>query len=538
MLVPSHHDDSALRSGDLMHLAPRTASIASTVLALLVFLATPCAGALAASVAPAPFLRLTGAAPGDRFGSAVSAAGDVNGDGFSDIVVGSEWSDADAPNAGRAYVYFGGPLADDLPDLTLQVPIVQSRSLTGYAVAIAGDINGDGWTDIAVGSPVSQFMGRVFLYWGGPSLDAISDRTLGGLRSLEFFGAALAGVGDANGDGFDDLWVGAPRFVAVNSSASRVGRGYLFYGGPSADGIVDVTFEARPIAGITDELQFGTSVAPAGDVNGDGFADILVGQPADGTFTMGRAYIYHGGNPVHRAPDRAFLPPAYRFRAGTSVSPAGDFNADGAADFLVGAPDSGEEGEITAGRAYLYFGGQELPDAAEVDIELAGPGAYDAFGAAVAGGADVSGDGYPDLLVGAPQSEGVNGIRAGKVYVYYGGPGADATADVVLEGPASDGTLGTSISLGDVNGDGVADAVVGAAGLQGSRTDPGHLFVYDLVAPLPARAFAHDEHRTIPLNEDGAPVCLRVEPLDGAFEIRDLDLASIRLRSIDGLGES
>jgi len=126
-----------------MHLAPRTASIASTVLALLVFLATPCAGALAASDAPAPFLHLTGAAPGDRFGSAVSAAGDVNGDGFSDVVVGSEWSDADAPNAGRAYVYFGGPLADDLPDLTLQVPIVQSRSLTGYAVAIAGDMPGD-----------------------------------------------------------------------------------------------------------------------------------------------------------------------------------------------------------------------------------------------------------------------------------------------------------------------------------------------------------------------------------------------------------
>lgn len=521
-----------------MHLAPRATPIALAGLALLFSLATPFATAPAAAVPVPPFLRLTGAAPGDRFGSAVSAAGDVNGDGFSDIVVGSEWSDADAPNAGRVTVTFGGPLADEVPDLTLQVPIVQSRSLTGFAVAIPGDLNGDGWTDIAVGSPVSQFMGRVFLYWGGPSLDATSDRTLGGLRSLEFFGAALAGVGDANGDGFVDLWVGAPRFVAVNSTASRVGRGYLFYGGPAADGIVDVLFEARPIGGIIDELRFGTSVAPAGDVNRDGFDDILVGQPADGVFNTGRAYIYHGGIPVHRAPDRAFLPPAYRFRAGTSVARAGDFNADGADDFLVGAPDSGEDGEITSGRAYLYYGGQELLDAAMVDVEFAGPGGYDAFGAAVAGGVDVSGDGYPDLLVGAPQADGENGIRAGRVYVYYGGPGADAEADVLLEGPAPDGTLGTSISLGDVNGDGVADAIVGAAGLQGSRTDPGHVFVYDLVVPLPARAFAHDEHRTISLNEEGAPVCIRVEPLDRAFEIRDLDLASIRLRSFDGNGEA
>jgi hypothetical protein len=102
----------------------------------------------------------------------------------------------------------------------------------------------------------------------------------------------------------------------------------------------------------------------------------------------------------------------------------------------------------------------------------------------------------------------------------------------VLEGPAEDGTLGTSISLGDVDGDRVADAIVGAAGLQGSRSDPGHVYVYDL-ATLPARVFAHDEHRTIPLNENGAPIALRVEPLEGSFDLRDLDLSTLRLRSAD-----
>ena len=501
----------------------------SLVLSALLALATPDSAMAAAP--PIPFLQLTGAAPGDRFGVSVSATGDVNGDGFPDLVVGSEWSDADATNGGRAYVYFGGPAADDIPDLTLRVPLVQSRSLTGYAVAIAGDLNGDGWTDIAVGSPVNQLMGRVFLYWGGPSIDAISDRTLSGLRSLEFFGAALAGVGDTNGDGYDDLWVGAPRFVPVTSTNTRVGRGYLFYGGPTADGVVDVTFEARPIGGIADELQFGTSVAAAGDANHDGFRDILVGQPGDGNFNTGRALLHYGGISVHRLADRVFLPPAFRFRAGTSVTRAGDFNTDGVDDYLVGAPDSGEDFEVTAGRAYLYFGGQELPNASSADLEFAGPAGYDAFGFAVAGGVDVSGDGYPDILIGAPQADGVNGSRAGRVYVYHGGPGADIIPDAVLEGPEPDGTFGASISLGDWNGDGIADAIVGAAGLQGSRTDPGHVFLYDLVTPLPASVTAHDEHRTIPLNEEGAPICLNIEPLDGAFAIGDLDFASIRLRA-------
>lgn len=516
-----------------MPLAPRATPVLSAALSLCLAASVHTALASAAS-APAPFLRIAGAAPGDRFGVSVSAAGDVNGDGHADLVAGSEWSDADAPNAGRAYVYFGGPGTDDVADLTLRVPTVQARALTGYAVAVAGDMNGDGWDDVAVGSPVSQFMGRVFLYWGGPAIDAISDRTLSGLRSLEFFGAALAGVGDATGDGYDDLWVGAPRFVPVTSSTTRVGRGYLFQGGPAGDGIVDVTFEARPIGGVTDELQFGTSVAPAGDVNHDGFRDILVGQPGDGFFNAGRALLHFGGIPVHRLADRVFLPTSFRFRAGTSVTAAGDFNADGVEDHFVGAPDSGEGEELTAGRAYLYFGGQAPVEASAPDLFFAGPAGYDAFGASVAGGIDVSGDGFPDLLVGAPEATGANGERAGKVYVYYGGPGADTTPDVVLEGPARNGTLGTSMTLADFNQDGVADAIIGAAGLQGSASDPGHVFAYDLVAPLPARVAAHDEHRSIPLNDEGGPVCLLVEPIDGSFEIADLDFASLRLLSIDG----
>ncbi|HET9951337.1 MAG TPA: FG-GAP-like repeat-containing protein [Candidatus Eisenbacteria bacterium] len=508
-----------------MALPPRTRLPSLPGLVVILAFAAP-----AFASPPAPFLSLPGEAPGDRFGSSVAATGDLNGDGFTDIVIGAQWSDAVAPNGGRAYVYLGGPGSDAIADYVLQVPQVEPRAIAGYAVAIPGDLNGDGWNDIAIGSPISWLMGRVFLYWGGPSLDAKSDRILVGLRGLEFFGSSLAGVGDVNRDGYDDIWVGAPWYVPLLSSAERVGRGYLFYGGPTADGTVDILYEARPVGGVTDELKFGTSVAAAGDYNHDGFADILIGQPADGHFNHGRVYMYRGGNPPGRVPDMAFEAPADRFRAGRSVSRAGDFNADGYDDYIVGAPDSGDEGDLTAGRAYLYYGGQAYPTAAAVDVEFAGIGEYDAFGEAVAGDADVDGDGYADILVGAPMASGAAGIRTGKVYVYLGGPHADAVADIVLEGPAEDGTLGTSISLGDMDGDGVADAIVGAAGLQGSKSDPGHVFVYDL-AMLPARAFAHDEHRTIPLNEKGAPIALRVEPVDGSFDVRDLDPATMRLRS-------
>ena len=503
---------------------------------ILLALAFPCA--IGAATAPQPFLTLQGDVAGDQFGGSVAANGDVNGDGYDDIVVGAEWNDSDAPNGGRAYVFFGGPAADADADVTLRPDLVQSRALMGRAVAIVGDVTGDDVDDVAVGAPVSRLAGRVFLYAGGPSLDGTPDRVLGGLKSLEFFGGSVAGVGDMNGDGIGDIQVGAPWFVPFLSSASQVGRTYLFYGGPNGGSVVDVLIEGRPIGGFQDLLQFGASVAAAGDVNRDGYADLLVGQPADGKFVSGRTFVYYGGFFLHRFPDISFLADAYRFRAGRSVSRAGDFDADGIDDYVTGAPDSGEDGTLTGGRAYVYFGEAPVTTPSRgPDLVLTESSIYDAYGTVVASGVDVSGDGWPDILVGATQAEGAAGIRAGKVYVYYGGPSADTVADVVLEGDREDAAFGASIGLGDVNGDGVADAVIGAPGTLGVVSNPGHVHVFDLVAPLPARAYRHEAHRALPLTEAGAPHCLQLEPVGAAFAIGEVDPTSIRLRA-SGLGEA
>jgi len=525
--MPPHHRNR--------HAPHRRATIA-LFLALLA-VSAPAAGR--AATPPIPYLILQGDTDGDLFGASVAANGDVNGDGFDDIVVGAEWNDADAPNGGRAYVFFGGPGADAVSDVALLPDLVQSRALTGHAVAIVGDVTGDRIDDVAVGAPANRLAGRVFVYAGGPSIDGTPDRVLGGLKSLEFFGGSVSGVGDVNQDGIDDINVGAPWFVPLLSSAAQVGRSYLFYGAPNGGSVVDVLFEGRTVGGFQDRLQFGASVAAAGDVNQDGYADLLVGQPADGTFVAGRAFIYYGGVFVHRFPDISFLADAYRFRAGRSVSRAGDFNADGIEDYVVGAPDSGEDGSLTGGRAYVYFGESPVTTPARgPDLVLTESATYDAYGTVVASGVDVSGDGWADILVGAPQAEGAAGIRAGRVYVYYGGPAADLVADLVLEGDRAEAAFGASIGLGDVNGDGTADAVIGAPGTLGIPNNPGHVNVFDLVVPLPARAYTHDRHRALPLNAPGPPHCLRVEPVGGTFAIEDILIASIRLNAVDREGAS
>ena len=389
----------------------------------------------------------TGEAADNAFGFSVGTGGDVNGDGFDDLIVGAYLNDAGGTFAGRAYVYNGGPGADAASDLTLTGEAADDWF--GYSVGTAGDVNGDGFDDLIVGAryndAVGPNAGRAYVYYGGPGADAIAELTLTGEAAGDQFGYSVGTAGDVNGDGFDDVIVGAYLNDAGGTSA---GRAYIYYGGPGADATADLT-----LTGEAASDNFGRSVGTGGDVNGDGFDDVIVGadwNDAGGT-NAGRAYVYYGGPGADAIADLTLTGEAAGDHFGNSVGTGGDVNGDGFDDLIVGAYDN-DAGGLEAGRAYVYYGGPGVD--ATADLTLTGEAAGDRFGWSVGTGGDVNGDGFDDFMVGAYLND-TGGTDVGRAYVYYGGPGADATADLTLTGEAAGDRFGISVGTGgDVNGDG------------------------------------------------------------------------------------
>lgn len=383
-------------------------------------------------------LKLTRGAPDYGFGSSASSAGDFNGDGYVDLIVGAPFSDADAPLGGRAYIYYGGPIADVQADVTFRAE--SAGQIFGVSVAGAGDVNGDGYDDVVVGSwRYASETGRAYVYYGGPLPDAVPDLVFTGEAFNSQLGLSVSSAGDFNGDGYPDLLVGAP-----NIAASRPGRAYIYYGGPHADSAPDI----RLSGGEVDDY-FGLSVASAGDVNQDGYADVIVGAMY-ARAAAGNAYIFYGGPAPDNIPDMVMMGQG---NFGGSVNSAGDVNGDGCADVIVGgifAPGGGQ--------ARVFYGGSHMD--AEADLVLADPaGGY--FGGAVASAGDVNGDGCADLVVGASDSD-LGGQNAGWVGLFNGGPGADGIADLFIVGETPGGFMGRSVSSVDFDQDGYGDLIIGA----------------------------------------------------------------------------
>ncbi len=422
----------------------------------------------------------TGAAAYDQFGLSVAGAGDVNGDGYDDVIVGALYNDAGGTYAGRAYVYFGGPGADAVADLTLAG--AAGDDYFGHSVAGAGDVNGDGYGDVIVGAHGNDAggtnAGRAYVYFGGPGADASADLILTGAAAGDNFGYSVAGAGDVNGDGYGDVIVGA---LYNDAGESDAGRAYVYYGGPGADAVADLT-----LTGAAASDYLGTSVAGAGDVNGDGYGDVIVGASSDdaGGADAGRAYVYYGGPGADAVADLTLTGAAVGDYFGYSVAGAGDVNGDGYGDVIAGALYN-DAGGANAGRAYVYYGGPGAD--AVADLTLTGA-TGDYLGHSVAGAGDVNGDGYGDVIVGAPFND-AGGGDAGRAYVHFGGPGADAVADLTLTGAAASDYFGRSVAgAGDVNGDGYGDVIVGANGNDAGGTDAGRAYVataypYNVLSP-------------------------------------------------------
>jgi len=397
-------------------------------------------------------------APADRASGSVS---DFNGDGLADVVIGA-WG-----LGGAAYLHYGSSagLTTD-PSLTLNSPLTNVSF--GQKVANAGDVNGDGYTDLLVGAPELALggtgPGRVFIYLGGASgVVTTPNRVLlgpDGARSE--FGLALAGAGDVNGDGFADVVVGARQV------ASSTGRAYVYLG--SATGLAETP--ATTLTGPDGPSSiFGYSVAGVGDVNGDGLADIVVGAPGAMSYA-GRAYL-HLGSTGGVSPTSALTfsnPDGGSGFFGYPVAGAGDVNGDGLPDLLIGASGAGAGGR----RAFVYLGTTPGLGGTPSARVISPAATEDSFASSAAGLGDVNGDGYDDIVLGTtggmPYPE--------RAYVYRGSSsGLVTSSPTTLIGPdGANGHFGGAVAgPGDVNGDGFSDLMVGAEAVMTFR---GRAYLY------------------------------------------------------------
>ena len=419
-----------------------------------------------------PLLTPAWSSEGDQtdanWGSSVASAGDVNGDGYSDVLVGGENYDDGELDEGRVALYLGS--ASGLGSTpSWNVYGNEATVLLGQSVASAGDVNGDGFSDVIVSG-----LSRLSVYLGSAS--GLATNAAWNVTQQNTYQASVASAGDVNGDGYSDVIVGMPHFTTVGGGLPANGGALVYLG--SASGLA--TTHSWSIVGFQAGENLGRSVASAGDVNDDGFSDVIVGDPAltNPSFYEGRFHLYLG-SATGLSPTPQITPESNLVGVffGTSVAGAGDVNRDGFSDVVVGAPfyynpTSGE------GRAFGFRGSasglEAFPswgvDGDQLNVEL---------GHSVASAGDVDSDGYADVVVGAWRySDGE--AEEGRVLVYRGSAsGLQTTPSFVAHGNVANARFGHVVaSAGDVNGDGFSDVLVGAPFHENGHVGEGKAYLY------------------------------------------------------------
>ncbi len=462
--------------------------------------------------------KLYGHADSD-YSAASVGIGDVNGDGYADIILGAPRADLNGTDSGAIYVVYGKAggfaAATDIGTLSGTAGAIikgpGTPNLVGFPVASAGDINGDGFADIAIASGYSSSanqVGQAYVIFGGASLPADMSSLNGtngfqltGAGALQGAGLTVAGAGDINGDGIADLLIGADSATGPHGDSGEV---YVLFGhtGGFASSINLGTLNGTAgfkIDGEVSGAHTGVSIAAAGDVNHDGFGDIVIGASTDGN---GAAYVVFGkASGFGTEFDLTTINGSNGFkldgvanldRAGSSVASAGDINGDGFADVVIGA-FTAYGSAYFSGASYVVFG-KASGFAADTNLSaLNGTNGFRLVGAqgdrngySVSSAGDVNGDGFSDLLVSSPYSK-LNGHPSGAAYVVFGHAGGfaatidlttlDGSTGFKLSGGATGDYVGSAVAGGDINGDGFSDIIVTARDASTNGVDGGSTYV-------------------------------------------------------------
>ena len=469
---------------------------------------------------------IIGDAADDNAGLSVSGAGDLNGDGLADLIIGAPVASPSGTYSGSSYVVYGKADTNpvDLSEIETNgdtdgfvIEGMTENTFVGHSVSGAGDVNGDGLDDFIVGAyqadPNEPNAGASYVVYGRPDVAGIKDGTaidladvvadnggfvINGALEEDQSGYSVSGAGDVNGDGFDDLIVGAP-YADPNGSGS--GASFVVFG--SAAGVTfelaDLTAGAADpatgfvINGVSAGDYSGYSVSGAGDVNGDGLDDLIVGSPESDPngVLSGASFVVFGKtdgaavelSTIEANPDDT---PAAGFMINgvaaddtlgrSSVSNAGDVNGDGLDDLIIGAIGDDPNDERSGASFVVY--GKTSGDVVELsDIQksnggfvINGVGEDDSSGWSVSGAGDVNGDGFADLIIGAP-FDSPNGSSSGASFVVFGGNFTQSVTEVgTSAGENLTGTTGNDIifaGAGDdtINGTSGVDRLSGGDGV-------------------------------------------------------------------------
>jgi hypothetical protein len=430
--------------------------------------------------------RLDGEAAGDQSGYSVSSAGDINGDGYDDLIIGALGADSNGDESGSSYVVFGGAAnmgatvnlstLDGTNGFRLDGEL--AGDLSGYSVSSAGDVNGDGYDDLIIGAwgadPNGSYSGSSYVVFGGAAdmgatvnlsaLDGTNGFRLDGEADTDYSGVSVSSAGDINGDGYDDLIIAS---YAADPNGTNSGSSYVVFGTGANMGAtvnlstLDGTNGFRLDGELAGDLS-GFSVSSAGDINGDGYDDLIIGAIGADSST-GSSYVVFGtGNAFAPTVNLSTLDGTNGFRldgelagdlSGFSVSSAGDINGDGYDDLIIASAYADPNGDAS-GSSYVVYGGAKWGASAQV---------------ATVGDDTVTGTAGAETLIGGEGNDTLSGLAG----------------DDILKGGAGTDSLDGGLGADDLYGGGNLDTFILEAGDSvlsfGGTGDAGTVTGYDTI---------------------------------------------------------